>query len=925
MKFYKIKIFLLLLSCISLNAQSIYDTSQINFEVNGSICGDSTGVVIFHTGNIPNVSYKWQAGMDTIDSIAFNLKNGSYSVNLLLPDGQELAYSVYIPFLHDCIPYDNVLNDFSYNSVGDGIVNFYQNNYYVKKIEWNMGDGTYYSNFREEFKHLFNSPGTYNVCMKLYGKYETKEYCQQIIVPPFSTSITNYSIIGSKKNQLNYINDNCECGGRKFFIGTRQNQPVSKLYVLNEDLDSLIALPIDQLVGGINSNFKYACFNSKLYFSGKIGNSGFELCESDGTFAGTRIVKDFTSIDYYTAINPNNFTIVNNKLYMEGNMEYPGGSTSSVYSFDGANISRENQINYRGINESLNYQNNLIFTYNNLMKFDGSLLTHLVSSNCNSALLEELNGVLYFFNYNSFDLSNTGLWRTDGSINGTSLVKNLKSFSLPSIHSKAVLNGKLYFAGKDLNSNEFQLFVTDGSINGTHIVKDIYVGNGDNYFFDFTVLNGKLYFVVSENYYFGHELWETDGSSSGTKRVFEPGANIIDRLEDSHPEKKIFIYNGKLLYYSNTQLWTYNTFNNTSEPVFFPCGTSIYSKNRNWISSDGKFHFFSLTSNGNIFYELCEINVPKLTSQIVRYKSVVNLQTLPNHNIQTFTDNEHCNKIRDSNNLNFIANYESFFYYNIVNSIGCQSKRNRLSIYLYDDLKILIREIARCENNIVNLRLRISDNFPSDNQMFLRFSFPNQNSFQDVLLQKNGDFFSCEIPNFYKIGSVRVSVVASYEGIQSDPIIMPTFIQSNTLYLLGSKKISSGQKCRVTVFFKGLSPYQFTLNGQNYSSEKNLFQTAFFPTENLQVNISNSSYYCGSTNNPYLNVNFVISKCFDQINHSDSIIPNSYSSIYSISSSGSILPIQKLNYFSEKSILLSPGFEIPQSGVFSADIKNCQD
>ena len=70
--------------------------------------------------------------------------------------------------------------------------------------------------------------------------------------------------------------------------------------------------------GTKSSGFRYSIFyNGKLYFNANNGTDGDELWESDGTTDGTKLVKDIFSGANNS--NPSNFVIYNNKIYFHAN------------------------------------------------------------------------------------------------------------------------------------------------------------------------------------------------------------------------------------------------------------------------------------------------------------------------------------------------------------------------------------------------------------------------------------------------------------------------------------------------------------------------------------------------------------------------------------------------------------------------------
>jgi ELWxxDGT repeat protein len=136
----------------------------------------------------------------------------------------------------------------------------------------------------------------------------------------------------------------------------------------------------------------------------------------------------------------------------------------------------------------------------------------VLSSNPN--YLVSVNGTLFF---SAFDPTNgTELWRSDGTAAGTVLVKHI--YSGASSSSPAYLTnvgGVLYFAATDSNGSE--LWKSDGTDAGTLLVKDIY-GGGSSSPNALVNVGGTLYFAASDAAT-GRELWKSDGTSLGTTMV----------------------------------------------------------------------------------------------------------------------------------------------------------------------------------------------------------------------------------------------------------------------------------------------------------------------------------------------------------------------------------------------------------------------
>jgi ELWxxDGT repeat protein len=124
------------------------------------------------------------------------------------------------------------------------------------------------------------------------------------------------------------------------------------------------------------------------------------------------------------------------------------------------------------------------------------------------------------------------LWKTDGTTNGTVMVRDIKPGAEGSNISLATnYKGKLYFVADD-GTHGKELWMSDGTFGGTMLVKDIRPGR---YGSDITAcieMNNTLFFVANDGTH-GTELWKTDGTPDGTVMVkdINPGpANSGDLL-----------------------------------------------------------------------------------------------------------------------------------------------------------------------------------------------------------------------------------------------------------------------------------------------------------------------------------------------------------------------------------------------------------
>jgi ELWxxDGT repeat protein len=123
------------------------------------------------------------------------------------------------------------------------------------------------------------------------------------------------------------------------------------------------------------------------------------------------------------------------------------------------------------------------------------------------------------------------LWRTDGTSAGTRLVKDINpgpSSSAPGNFME--FNGAVFFVADD-GAHGQELWRTDGTESGTILVKDINPGPAGSHGFQLSQALGTIYFLADDGTH-GFEPWRSDGSTAGTSLLkdINPGASTSDGL-----------------------------------------------------------------------------------------------------------------------------------------------------------------------------------------------------------------------------------------------------------------------------------------------------------------------------------------------------------------------------------------------------------
>jgi ELWxxDGT repeat protein len=149
--------------------------------------------------------------------------------------------------------------------------------------------------------------------------------------------------------------------------------------------------------------------------------------------------------------------------------------------------------------------------------------------------------VAYFYSTDD-EMGNGSLWRTDGTTDGTYKFMEYCGAGCRVVDNNAVLNDKLLFTGTDVNGDE--LWISDGTINNTILLKDINPGPGDGKPTGYYNFKGKIYFSASSNGT-NRELWRTDGTTTGTELFIDLDGN---EMTESAPQ--ILAVSGDIMYFS---------------------------------------------------------------------------------------------------------------------------------------------------------------------------------------------------------------------------------------------------------------------------------------------------------------------------------------------------------------------------------------
>ncbi|MBS1549416.1 MAG: T9SS type A sorting domain-containing protein [Bacteroidetes bacterium] len=150
------------------------------------------------------------------------------------------------------------------------------------------------------------------------------------------------------------------------------------------------------------------------------------------------------------------------------------------------------------------------------------------------------------------------LWRSDGTATGTFLLKKFDATTsypinlgsdITEYYNNSISGNEMFFAAFT-SANGYELWKSDGTVAGTTMVKDMNPGSGSTPMDGFTRMGNFVYFFTGSG-----QLWKTDGTDAGTTNIPLPSGLIV------YVYNTMAEYNGKLFFIGfdaahGNELWT---------------------------------------------------------------------------------------------------------------------------------------------------------------------------------------------------------------------------------------------------------------------------------------------------------------------------------------------------------------------------------
>lgn len=303
---------------------------------------------------------------------------------------------------------------------------------------------------------------------------------------------------------------------------------------------------------------RFAAGATRLYFDADGDNDPSTLWLTDGTASGTKAISSKAMADgvtigdtlYYTTFYANGSEVWKTDGTAAGTVRISKSSVGTLFAVGGRLYAQSDKLwmlddagtsfislsesgpNTGGIGGATFVAGRpfMLRNYGDVMTVDpGSLvprrIAHLKDPIGNSLSfgtgLVNGGGTIYFFTADGFAHTTT-LWKSDGSREGTVLVKEL-----PDVLNRTLIarpDGSLLFYQTDADHG-YELWKSDGTADGTALLKDLNPGPGSSRFYFLANVGERTIFIKATDSDRG-TLWATDGTASGTIQLSDVIAEL---------------------------------------------------------------------------------------------------------------------------------------------------------------------------------------------------------------------------------------------------------------------------------------------------------------------------------------------------------------------------------------------------------------
>ncbi len=278
-----------------------------------------------------------------------------------------------------------------------------------------------------------------------------------------------------------------------------------------------------------------------VLFTASTGTNGAELWRSDGTAAGTRLVRDIQPGPLGS--DPQELTRAGGLVFFSAETSAAGrelwrtdGTAAGTFmlELDPGTINGYPNGSYPS--QLTDLDGALLFAAyvstgggRELWRSDGTVagtvrVADIVPGSASSGPwgLVAAGGVVYF--QAATAAAGNELWRSDGTEAGTVMVVDLVPGPESSDAAPAIaLGATLFFVANDA-VHGWELWRTDGTAGGTAMVRDIAPGSAWSSPHDFLAAGDRIAFTADDGVH-GDEVWTSDGTTAGTMLVrdWKPG------------------------------------------------------------------------------------------------------------------------------------------------------------------------------------------------------------------------------------------------------------------------------------------------------------------------------------------------------------------------------------------------------------------